>query len=153
MLPLCALLEINVNELLSGERLDMDQYKRMAEENLTRLREQEELSNRKLLSLEIVIGFTCTAAFMIMTFAGAYAVSSDVWRAALIGGGLAIFLIGGYFALKLEREAGYYECPVCGARYVPSMRAVVLAPHFWRSRLMKCPHCGKRGYHKKVLTR
>ena len=38
MLPLCGLLDINVNELLSGERLDMDNYKEMAEENLTRLR-------------------------------------------------------------------------------------------------------------------
>ena len=38
MLELCGLLGISVNELLSGERLDMDNYKKMAEENLMRLR-------------------------------------------------------------------------------------------------------------------
>ena len=30
MLPLCELLDINVNELLSGKRLDMEQYRNMA---------------------------------------------------------------------------------------------------------------------------
>ncbi|MBR1559383.1 MAG: helix-turn-helix domain-containing protein [Clostridia bacterium] len=153
MLPLCGLLDINVNELLSGERLDMDNYKAMAEENLTRLREMEELNNKKLLSLEIVIGFTCTISFMVMLYAACFAVTDKLWQAALIVTGCAVLMVGGYFSLKLERDAGYYECPHCGERYVPSMRAVVLAPHVWRSRLMKCPKCGRRGYHKKVLTR
>ena len=34
MLNLCEQLGISVNELLSGERLDMDDYRKMAEENL-----------------------------------------------------------------------------------------------------------------------
>lgn len=40
MLDLCNLLGINVNELLSGERLDMDNYKSKAEENLLNLLER-----------------------------------------------------------------------------------------------------------------
>lgn len=40
MLDLCNLLEISVNELLSGERLDMDNYKSKAEENLLSLLER-----------------------------------------------------------------------------------------------------------------
>ena len=46
-----------------------------------------------------------------------------------------------------------YICPHCGERYVPAMRAVWFAPHIGRSRLMKCPRCGKRGYHRKVMTK
>ena len=54
-------------------------------------------------------------------------------------------------AVKLEQDAGYYECPHCHARYVPALKAVVLAPHRGRSRKMKCPYCGEKGYHKKRL--
>lgn len=153
MLELCSLLEINVNELLSGERLDMNQYKEMAEENLMKLQEQEELANKKLLSLEVVIGYTCSISFLLMIFAASFAVDSLWWQIALIVGASIIFIVGIAYALKLEREAGYYECPSCQTRYVPSMKAVVFAPHIGRKRKMKCPHCGKRGYHKKVLTK
>lgn len=49
MLELCDLLKITVNELLSGERLDMDDYRKMAEENIVELRAYEEASNKRLL--------------------------------------------------------------------------------------------------------
>ena len=153
MLPLCALLEINVNELLSGERLDMDQYKKMAEENLTRLRAQEEMANRKLLSLEWVIGTMGTAGFLLGMFAGVYAVTNPWWRALLIGGGVVMLAVGCWVALRLEQSVGYYECPECGYRYVPTLRAVFLAPHFGRTRRMRCPSCGAKAYQKKVLTK
>jgi len=153
MLELCELLNINVNELFSGERLDMDQYKNMAEENLMELRRQEELNNKKLLSLENVIALMGTGSFLIMVFAASFALTSFWWRLGLILGGLIIFLIGMAYSLKLEHDAGYYECPECGVKYLPSMKAVIFAPHIGRNRKMKCPHCGKRAYHKKVLTK
>lgn len=37
MIPLCKVLDINVNELLSGERLDAAEYSRKAEENMVNL--------------------------------------------------------------------------------------------------------------------
>ena len=45
------------------------------------------------------------------------------------------------------------ECPNCGERYVPTFKAVFLAPHMGRTRQMKCPHCGNKGWHKKVLSK
>lgn len=152
MLDLCNLLEINVNELLSGERLKMDSYKEMAEENLLQMQRAEELSNRKLLSLEVVIGYTGSIAFLMLIFAAAFAVTSPVWRAAMILIAVVIFAVGMVYCLRLEHDAGYYECPNCGVKYVPSMKAVVMAPHMGRSRKMRCKYCGKRGYHRKVLT-
>ena len=44
MPALCGLLGINLNELFCGERLDMDEYKKMAEENLLRMLRQARLS-------------------------------------------------------------------------------------------------------------
>ena len=68
---------------------------------------------------------------------------------------LAILLIVtvAVIGLRIEHDAGYYECPNCGERYVPSMKAVVMAPHIGRSRKMTCPHCGQKCYHKKVVSK
>ena len=153
MLELCELLHITVNELLSGERLDMEGYKKMAEKNLLQLKKQEELINKKLLSLDVVIGYTSTISFMVLIFAASFAVTSPVWRAVMILTAAVIFTVGMLYCLRLEHDAGYYECPNCGKKYVPSMKAVVLAPHVGRSRRLRCPYCGKRGFHKKVLTK
>ena len=153
MLELCDLLHITVNELLTGERISMENYQKKAEENLLEMRKQEEMNNKKLLALEWVIGLTSSIAFMMMVFAAGYAVEQTAWQIALIAAGTVIFIAGAVWTLKIEREAGYYECPHCKARYVPSMKAVFWAPHIGRKRSMKCPHCGKRGYHRKVLTK
>ena len=67
--------------------------------------------------------------------------------------GALIIISAIVYGLKIEHEAGYYECPECKERYVPSMKAIVLAPHYGTTRKMRCPHCNKRGYHKKVMTK
>ena len=102
--------------------------------------------------MEWVIGVGSTLIFLLGISAGSYAVTDTLWRVLLIGGSTLIFFTGTTIALKLEQSVGYYECPECGERYVPTMRAVFFAPHFGRTRRMKCPRCGVRAYQKKVLT-
>lgn len=153
MLELCEYLHINVNELLTGQKINMDDYQEMAEKNLMELTKQEEINNKKLLHLEVVIGYSCSVAFLILIFAASFINMNAYWRIAMILVGSGIFVVGIYNSIKLEHDVGYYECPCCGKRYVPTMRAVILAPHKFRDRKMKCPYCGKREYHKKVLTK
>ena len=71
----------------------------------------------------------------------------------LFGIGLVQFIICTLFALRIEQVAGYYECQKCGHRYVPSYMSVNMAMHMGRTRYMKCPHCGKRSWQKKVLSK
>ena len=61
--------------------------------------------------------------------------------------------VGFFAALRIEQVAGYYECKECGHCYVPTYRAVNLAPHMGRTRKMKCPACGKRSWQKKVVQK
>lgn len=132
----------------------MDERTGMGEEDpLQRLRQEEGRNNKRLLSLELIIAYLSTISFMVLILAASLAVTSVVWRAVMIVAAIGIFAVGMVCSLRLERDAGYYECPNCGMRYVPSMRAVVMAPHVGRTRRMRCPRCGKRGWHKKVLTR
>ena len=153
MLELCGILGITVNELLSGERIQMDSYNKMAEENLVELKKREEDSTRLLLRLEYVIGFMCSITFIILLFTASFLVEAMPWQALLIAAAFAIFAVGIYFGMKLEREAGYYECPKCGNRYVPKAWPFWMSMHMGRTRYLKCPHCGKRSWQKKVLTR
>ena len=50
MLDLCNILEINVNELLNGEKIDMKDYNKKTEELLLELAKQEEVKNKKILA-------------------------------------------------------------------------------------------------------
>ena len=56
MLDLCKELKISVNELLSGEMIDMKNYNKIAEENLFKLNESNEKKKTIILKSAIVIG-------------------------------------------------------------------------------------------------
>ena len=58
MLDLCNILDINVNELLMGEKIDMKDYEKKTEELLIEMTKQEEIKNKKLLTDMYVLTFT-----------------------------------------------------------------------------------------------
>ena len=156
MLELCETLGISVNELLTGEELEMEQYSKQAEANLLNAIKQKEESDKRLLRLEIVIGITGTAVFLavlLVAVLGHAYWGLPLWAMITLSAvAIAMFLTFALLALRIEQKAGYYECRACGHRHVPTYGQVLLAPHVNRSRLMKCPHCGKRTYQKKVLS-
>lgn len=47
LLPLCGELDITVNELLSGERVSEEDYRRKAEENMVNLVKEAQESKKK----------------------------------------------------------------------------------------------------------
>ena len=154
MLPLCEELHITVNELLSGERIEiMEAYQKSANENLLQLRALEEEANKKLLKLEWVIGFLGLAGMLSLIIVAAV-VEMPWWARTILGvvGGV-IFFVAMCYGLKIEQDAGYNECSECGERYKPTYWKVFIAPHMGRTRRMKCPHCGEKGWQKKVLAK
>lgn len=153
MLELCAELEINVNELLSGERINMNSYDKKAEENLLELQRQKENSDKNMLKLEIIIGCISTISFFILIFVAAFIEMDSMVRILLIVLGSIIFAIGIANAIKIEQIAGYYECDKCHHKYVPTYSSVLWAMHINRTRYMKCPHCHKRSWQKKVISK
>ncbi|MGC2874082.1 helix-turn-helix domain-containing protein [Ihubacter sp. mB4P-1] len=52
MLELCEILDITVNELLSGERMEEKQYQKKAEENLVMLQRKQERAQKSLARIE-----------------------------------------------------------------------------------------------------
>ena len=153
MLDLCNELKISVNELLSGEVIEMDNYNKKAEENLLEMKKQKEEADREMLKLEWVISYTASISFLILIFVASFVDMANWLRIVLIVIGLIIFFIGAHNALRIEQTAGYYECQKCHHKYVPSYKSVFFAMHTGRTRYMKCPECGKRSWNKKVLSK
>ena len=153
MLELCNLLKINVNELLSGERIMAETYDKRAEENLLAMKREVDEKNRQLLNLEIIIAVPAVLAGFVLCSVAAYVDMSNGLRIGLIAFALVMILAVAFMAVGIEQKAGYYECQKCHDRHVPTYWQTNLAPHIGRTRYMKCPVCGKWSYQKKVLSK
>ena len=153
MLELCNELKITVNELLSGEMIKMENYDKKAEELLLDMQKQKEEVDKRLLSMEIVIGVLSIIILLSLTFVASFIEMADWIRILLIVIGFIPCMIGVMFALKIEQVAGYYECGKCHHKYIPTYSSVLWAMHVNRTRYMKCPECNQRSWNKKVITK
>ena len=152
LLPLCNELEITVNELLSGERLQAMDYKKKAEENMVNLVKEAQESKKKIIMSAMVSVLVIVAAVPLFVVAGMF--EMQVWtRVLLMGIGFAITVMGIAIACVLDREAGAFECPECNNRFVPDMKSYIMGPHTITKRKLVCPYCGAHKYCKKVLTK
>lgn len=152
LLPLCNELDITVNELLSGERVSEEDYRKKAEENMVNLVKEGQENKKKIILSVMVAILVIVAATPLFALSGA--IEMDTWiRVILIVIGLIVIAIGLAIACILDRDAGAYECPECNTRFVPEMAAYIMGPHTITKRKLVCPHCGAHKYCKKVLTK
>ena len=152
MLPLCELLEISANELLSGERLDEKQYFEKAEQNIMSLMKEKAEAKKKLIIAVIIVSITLLAGLTVILLAAL--LEMELWlRIVLAVIGVVVIGTGIGIACVLDRDAGVYECRHCGEKFVPTMKAYIFAPHMPTSRRLKCPKCGKKSYCIKRLSK
>ena len=153
MLPLCEILKISANDLLSGEIVNESSYNEQMEKNLLDMVTQKQDADKRLLFSEIIMTSLALLFLFTMVFVSALVPMKEWLRITFILGGVAVTLLTCIMALKIEQVAGYYECAKCGHKYVPSFKNVLMAPHMGRTRKMKCPRCGKKSWHKKVINK
>lgn len=158
MLELCELLKINVNELLSGEHITMEDYNAKSEEVILGLKSENEKYAKRLLRSEAYIVVVGVVASLAMIIAGTIIAlkngENDPLAVVLIVSGCVIVVAAALIGLGIEVKTGYYECAECGHIYKPSsLLKTAFAIHMNTTRYMKCPKCGKRCWQKKVLTK
>lgn len=153
MLDLCNILDITINDLFSGEVVDMKDNEKKLEENLLEMIRLKEKRDKELLFLEIFIGITVSIVMMSLIMIAAMVKMPDWIRVMLIIIGIIPFAIGICYAIRIEQIAGYYECRECHYKYVPTYPGVFLSRHINRTRKMKCPNCNKKTWQKKVITK
>ena len=153
MLELCNILDITVNELLTGEIIKKEKYMKQAETNLIELKSKLEEQTKKLLNLEIIICLISCIPFLVLILLVAYFKMSTILRIILIIIAIILFIVGIFTSMKIEREVGYYECKKCHNKYIPNNLPFWFSMHLGRTRYLKCPKCHKYSWNKKVLTK
>lgn len=152
MLELCEILNINVNELLSGERIMVEKYDSQAEKNLLALRKEVEEKDKQLLRLEVWFGIPIIVIGLALVAMASFVNMAPWARICMIAIGGMTMLVFAFVGVGIEQKAGYYECQICKHRYVPTYWKVNLAPHVGRTRHMVCPECGQKSWQKKVIS-
>lgn len=153
MLALCEILNITINDLFSGEKVDMNDYYKKAEQNLLAMQKLKEEADKRLLRAETIITsltlFIYITLVMIVIFND---LSEKLSALILIPLTIFVFMIC-LLALRIEQQAGYYECQKCHHKYIPTYSSVFLAAHINRTRYMKCPKCQQRSWQRKVINK
>lgn len=142
MLPLCRALEITVNDLLTGEKVSASDYQTKAEENMMDLIKENQ-ENKKRMVLSVICGTITVIAVCSLVIIASYLELPIAVRILLILLALATAVAGVGAAAVLDAQAGYYECPTCGATFVPTLGAYVKGYHTLTRRRLTCPSCGK----------
>ncbi len=153
LMPLCEELAISVNELLSGQRLTETEFGQKAEENIMDLlREREE--NRKQFWLAFLVGLISTVSFLTLLLVVAVysAVLPLGTKIVLVVIACGIFAVGLFVAMQGERTIGWYKCAHCGKTFVPNFKQYTFGMHIFFTRRLRCPHCGKKSWCKKVMS-
>jgi len=153
MLDLCKELKISVNELLSGEMIEMKNYEENVEKNLLEMVKQKEETDKRLLKIEILMGWIAILPLLISTAIVSIVPMEEWLGSVIVGTSIIPLLIATPFAIKIEQTAGYYECNKCQHKYIPKYLSVFGAMHMGRTRYMKCPQCNKRSWQKKVINK
>ena len=153
MLQLCGILRISVNELLNGEKIDMENNDQKNEQLLLDMAKELEKKNKTIwTSMWFIMGVSM-AALLAAIFIARFFIPEGVWQLVTVLGACVVFLIPCFYALKLEVSVGAYKCQNCGHEIVPTYSEALNAMHMGFTRYLKCPKCNKRTWCKKVLKK
>ena len=153
MLELCDILDISVNELLSGEKINMENNNQKNEQLLLDMAKELEQKNKTVWKSMWVIMIISMTALIAGIFIAAFLIPEGVWQLITILGSCVVFLIPCLYALKLEVSVGAYKCKNCGYEIVPDYKEAMNAMHMGFTRYLKCPNCNKRTWCKKVIKK
>ena len=153
MLELCGILKINVNELLSGEKISMENSNQKNEQLMLDMAKELAQKNKIIWRNMWIIMTVSIIAMLAGLVAVYYFVPEGPWMLVAIIAICVVFLIPCFYALKLEVSVGAYKCKNCGHEIVPTYTQALNAMHMGTTRYLKCPKCGKRTWCKKVLEK
>ena len=133
MLELCDILGISVNELLSVEKINMENNNQKNEQLLLDMAKELEKKNKTIWSSMWAIMIVSMTVLIAGIFIAAFLIPEGVWQ--------------------LEVSVGAYKCKNCGHEIVPTYKQALNAMHIGTTRYLKCPKCNKRSWCKKVIKK
>ncbi len=151
MIELCNILSISVNELLSGEKISMENNNQKNEQLLLEMTKELEKKNKTIWTSMWVIMIVSMISLLAGIFLVAFLMPEGVLQLVLTLVICVLFLIPCFYALKLEVSVGAYKCKECGCEIVPTYKQAMMAMHRGFTRNLYCPNCNKRTWCKKIV--
>ena len=153
MPKLCNILEINVNELLCGEKIDIEQKEEQLNELIFQMATNEERYHKRLLYAAGIIVVTSLVALICLITLISLLIPECGFQDFMIMMSVILFIIPCIIALKYKVETGYYECKNCQHMFVPKYKEIILLMQTPTRRLLKCTKCGKWTWCKKITKK
>ena len=153
MLLLCDILGINVNELLSGEKIGMENTNQKNEQLMLNMAKELERKNKTIGNARWAIMTVCMIGLIGGLAIVGFFMPEGPWMLVAILTLCVLFLIPCFYALKLEISVGAYKCKNCGHEIVPTYKQALNAMHMGTTRYLQCPECNKRSWCKKVIKK
>ena len=148
----CEIFGVSLKELLNGERTAIDSHEQN-EKLLLEMAKELEIKNKIIWKDMWVIMAVSLIAFIAGCFITAFLVPEGILQLVIIISLSVVFLIPCFYALKLEVSVGAYKCKNCGCEIIPTYKQALNAMHMGTTRYLKCPHCQKRTWCKKVINK
>ena len=152
MLELCNILGISIKELLSGERINMENDIQKNEQLLLDMAKELEKKNKTIWNAMWTIMIVSIVGLIGGLAAIAFFMPEGPWMLVAILTLCVVFLIPCFYALRLEVSVGAYKCKNCGHEIVPTYKEALNAMHMGTTRRLKCPKCNERTWCKKVIN-
>lgn len=153
MIELCDILGISVDELLKGEKNNMENNETKNQELLLTMAKEIEKKNKTIWRAMWTIMIVSIIGLLGGLAAVAFFMEEGPWMLVAILSLCVLFLVPCFYALKLEVSVGAYKCKNCGNEIVPTYKEALNALHKGTTRYLKCPHCNKRTWCKKVIKK
>lgn len=120
---------------------------------MTKEDKNEETQNKKLMTCMWALLITNSLFYLLVLFLTVSILEEGVLQGIIICMSTIIFVISGFISLKIELDAGYYECKNCNHKFVPTYKMALISAHFGTTRHLKCPKCNRKSWSKKVMTK
>ena len=153
MLELCDILGISVNELLSGEKIQMENNDQKNEQLLLEMAKELEKKSKTIWNAMWAIMTVSIIGLLGGLVLVALFIPEGPWMLVAILSLCVVFLIPCFYALKLEVSVGAYKCKNCGYEIVPTYKQALNAMHMGTTRYLMCPKCNKRTWCKKIVKK
>ena len=129
MIPLCEILGINVNELLIGGKINMENKEEKNEQLLLEMAKDINQKNRIIWNSMWIIMWVSMIALFAGIFLVAFLMPEGIWQLVAVITLCVVFLIPCFYALKLEVSVGAYKCKNCGHEIVTTYSEALWAMH------------------------
>lgn len=153
MLDLCNILDISINELFNGEKINMKDEKKKTEELLLSMAKQEEINNKKLYTNMYVSYIVYILFYLGIMMLASMTLEEGPILGIVIVLSTLLLCIAMFYNFKIEVDIGYYECMKCHHKFHSNYFIALLAPHIITTRYLKCPKCNKWSWARKVLSK